>query len=193
MKKRIVSLVTALMMIAGLCIPASAAGIRTEMLELIPVDDVESSPTVTVIDGDISAEGTMQIEAGLPQEGEDTDSTVYAIRNNALPQEVHIYPIVMNTQTGEGFIINNVQRSMSWSPSSQFKTFYLSPSQVNAFLADITNALANDPNTSSSTWAIVGWYLNAIIYLTAEMPRRVEFEQSFLKSGTEYTSKKLYS
>lgn len=192
MKKRLLSFVTALVMIAGFCIPASAAGINPEALELIPVEDINTAPKVMVIDNDMSDKGLVGTEA-MPssEEIENEEGIAYAIRDYVSPKEIHIRPIVGNLETHEAFVINNIVRSKYWSSSSQFEALYLSPSQVSQLEYEISTGLANDPSTSGYTWAILGWQINSIINLTATLPQRVEYKQSFIQSPEKYETKVL--
>lgn len=189
MKKRLLSFVTALVMIAGFCVPASAAGIRTEALELIPVEDVNTSPKVTVIDDNTPGEGVTATEADISSENEDGVNAVSTIRDYASPTNIFISPVVYNEDLDVAYIVNDVKRSKTWLTSAQFEALYLSPAQVNAMVQETYTALKNYPETSSYEWWIIGWYIEATFRLTATRPLRVEYKQSFIQSPTEYETK----
>lgn len=192
MKKRMISLLMVLAMVVGMCIPVSATEIGPETLELIPVENVDTSVAIAVINDDISAHEAMPIEEDYALQDEvSADAATYAIRNTVTPKQIHINPIVLNIQTAEAFIINNISRSAYWPNGAQYESLFLSPDEVNAFVMQISNALITNPDTSASTWAIIGWYVDAIVGLTAERPRRVEFAPAFYPSGTNYESQTL--
>ena len=192
MKKSMTCLLMVLVMVVGMCIPASAAGIEPKTLELIPVEDVDTASEITGINNDIPTEEAMPVEA-LPamQEGVSTDAVTYEVRNSVNAKSVRIKPIVVNVQTGEAFIVNDISRFTSWSNGAQFEALFLSSDEVKAFVKEISDALTTSTNTSASTWAIIGWYVNAIVGLTAQQPDRVEYAQSFPPSGTNYETKTL--
>lgn len=186
------SFLLALVMVVGLCIPASAAEAGPETLELIPVEDVDTSATVTVISNDTSTEEALPPEfvSASPDESS-TGAETYAIRDYAAPKEVRIYPIVLRVETAEAFIINNISRSKYWTNGGQFDAYFLSTSQTQAFINQIASSLAANPDTSSYTWTMIGWYVKATILLTAERPKRVEFAPRFPQSGTNYETETL--
>ena len=190
MKKRLLSFVTALVMIAGFCIPASAAGINPEALELIPVEDINTAPKVMVIDDDMPDKGLVGTEA-MPssEEIENEEGIAYAIRDYASPTNILISPVVYNEDLDVAYIVKDVKRSKTWLTSAQFEALYLSPAQVNAMVQETKTALKNYPETSSYEWWITGWYIEATFRLTATRPLRVEYKQSFIQSPTEYETK----
>ena len=192
MKKRMTSFLMALVMVVGMCIPASAVETGPETLELIPVENMGPSTKVTVINDDVYTEEAMPLEIGsAPQDELPDDATAYAIRNTAYPKQVRIYPIVLNTQTAEAFIINSISRSASWTNGAQYESLSLSPDQVQAFINQVTNFLLTNSSTSGSTWALIGWYVDATVLLTAERPRRVEVAPYFPQAGTKYETETL--
>lgn len=202
MKKRMISFLMVFVMTVSMCTPVSAAEIGPEALELIPVstaevgyetlelvpiEDVDTSNTVTGTSNDISTEEAMPFEIdSTSQDDISADVSTYAIRNFASPTKVQIFPIVLRVETSEAFILNGISRSKTWTNAGQFDTLCLTSDQTQAFINQIANSLATNSSTSGYTWAIIGWYLEATILLTAERPKRAECAPYFPQSGTDY-------
>lgn len=183
MKKRLLSFITALVMLAGFCIPVSAAGITSEKLELIPVD-VGQALTITATDDDILVQGMMETEAGSSLEDVNEEGSVYAIRNWAAPQVIRIWPLIQHNQTGDVYYFENLVRTKYWTDNAQFQGFHLSPSAVSAFQSELDEILTN--SSDGDEYSFYGWRIATGIYLTATLPRRLEFKQSFPQSSEVY-------
>lgn len=184
MKKRLLSFMTALVMIAGFCIPVSASGIAPEDLGLIPVD-VKQGPIIKTADDNIFVQEIMETGAKSSPEGVDEEGSVYAIRDWATPQSLKIEPLIKNVLTGDLYSIDGTQRSMVWTDNAQFQGLRLSPSAVNEILSPINEVLG----LLSDEYIFYGWWMETTLYLTATLPRRVKYKQSFSHSSQVFETK----
>lgn len=191
MKKSFTSIILAFLLIAALSIPAMAADNGAKALELIPIDEANTGIRVEATD-------ELLTDADMPSEdSEENDSDIQSrateIRTLVCIREVHIRPIVACVETGEAYILENIERKATWSGySGSSESLKLTASAISAFAAETFNALKADAGTSQYTWGIIGWNVIVKHFMQSQYPLSVNWTPTATcMDGTEQRSKNI--
>lgn len=186
MKKRTISLLMSLVMMALLCYPAFAHTSLGDVEFLTPTSLDEFTVDVFPNEDGFFTQETADACDAMPEESDEVSPLATTVPNEVGIQSVKVNPIVACLDTNELFILNNIKRVRYWTYITQSDSLRLSPASVDEFIDEALTEIYSDSVAAQYTWAVIGWHIESEIALSAQKPLRVEYKPDYPRSGQTF-------